>query len=626
MTEIEGEEAGNASIFKATYALLHVLLNQIKSNDELRMKLNELTKGVILQLSATFGYSDDIFVNLRKEALESAQSVIDELNEEFGRQSPACQVDQHVERVTRKRQRDASETPFFRRNRLDLSGQQQRARDPVRDNFEDRFVNDSVDSPMRGDIVPRRFNPNPAEVENPRQYVEEESLGGSTRQSDCNCSGRVIVEDRFGVATGVMPDRASITKVGGAIESVRDESSTAPHSEVSSVSLQPANDAMALRIAKSELFYVENDFRKNGCGACNPPLLPFMVKTIDYVMSGNQRKILLFLGPMDKLIKAKVFCAKVKAMHCEQKATKVLEAAPVSLLDRDLTVGECLHQLGKKVSDTLDACGDWTTLKDAIGRRNADLDKSIDSEKYCVIGNTLKNRVTLYLNLCIVVTVMSELRLCEFCNPNVVEDMMELCTKVIGSNVANDFEKMTVESLLKVLVPALNSGDETLAAAALRIIITIVGQMKVGGAIVRSKFCAAQRMRLDNNGLSEDEGRNDYCGGVGSTQSKRRSDMLHLWFCIFVGRQIEAEFQPGFFARHGSFARTLLRESWRNFRYGKCSQLLNEEFFTNLSSSTMDKTDIVQYMEKMVQRSANDQIHIIISDNKQLKALQLLCA
>ena len=83
--------------------------------------------------------------------------------------------------------------------------------------------------------------------------------------------------------------------------------------------------------------------------------------------------------------------------------------------------------------------------------------------------------------------------------------------------------------------------------------------------VVRSKFDAAQQMRLDGKGRSE--GR-DFCGS--KAQSAQRSDMLNLLFILSLGPQIQNEFRPGFFDLRGSFNQTVLRGSWNDIER-KCN-------------------------------------------------------
>jgi len=630
-------------------------MKSIDRQKEARDKISRLISKIIIEMNRTFGFTPDVSSDLQSRSTERASEVIQDLLEEFG---SINHLEQDVCTTSKKRQRTdtdkdtvraasdiSTETPV---EQYDNASALEQDNGEAEDCWGDDLVNNAVFSPMA--------KVNPMEIENGRQtFVEGEELEDAVysapapeRDNDCDLDNHPARFDQRQRTEGFTPS-TSAEKFNGngkaspefftpsqdnadrsaenALPTERNrggrnsEVSISSASSSSSFSSAVAKSTYATAAAKRELDSMQNDFEENGIAAGNPSV-PHAVRIIieNLITSGNLSGVLEYAVPMLKLLQAKAKCSKEYAMHKQQSANRLLLTTVPVIWDK-ISCGEVLCRLveTKSYEDIPSESENWIRTAFAIKRHNDDLDERIKPEKYCAVSRLLKNLLIIYFNLCLTINAMSLLRLCEFCDHNLLRDAHELRKEVLP-NTRVPTNAMTANQFSDdVLAAALASEDKSLVATAVHVACMMRQQMT--DEIVRPKFDAAQQMRLDGKGSCE--GRN-FCGGASKAQSTRRSDMLNLLFSILLGRQIQAEFRPGFFDLHGSFVHTILRGSWRDIE-DKCNLLPKKEFFTGLFSFHYDKNKAMADMEQLIQRTADDRMAIVIFDEEQLQCLKKIC-
>eukprot|EP00984_Skeletonema_dohrnii_P033710 scaffold31182_cov72-Skeletonema_dohrnii-CCMP3373.AAC.1 len=648
-------------LYQAVITMLKTLnsaeMKSIDRHEEAREKIDGWIETCIAEMTLSFGFNPDVSSDLRIKSDEKSRETVQDLLEEFG---TINHLEQEVYTTSKKRRRNDKDTV---RAASDIStetlvDQYDNASALEQDNgeeedcWEDGLVNKSVFSPMA--------KVNPMEIENRTQtIVEDEELEDAIysaqvpeRENDCDLSNPPTRFDQRQRTEGFTPSTSaekfngngkaspefftpSQDNADGSTENAlpterhagerNSEMTISSASSSSSFSSSfPSAAAMSTRAttaAKRELDIMQNDFKKNGIAAGNPSV-PHAVRIIieNLITSGNMSGVLEYAVPMLKLLQAKAKCSKEYAMHKQQSANRLLLTTVPVIWDK-ISCGEVLCRLveTKSYEDIPSESENWIRIEFAIKRHNDDLDERIKPEKYCAVSRLLKNLLIIYFNLCLTINAMSLLRLCEFCDHNLLRDAHELRKEVLP-NTRVPTNAMTANQFSDdVLAAALASEDKSVVATAVHVACMMRQQMT--DEIVRPKFDAAQQMRLDGKGSCE--GRN-FCGGTNKAQSTRRSDMLNLLFSILLGRQIQAEFRPGFFDLHGSFVHTILRGSWRDIE-DKCNLLPKKEFFTGLFSFNYEKNKAITDMEQLIQRTADERMAIVVYDEEQLQCLKQIC-
>eukprot|EP00985_Skeletonema_marinoi_P031995 scaffold37987_cov259-Skeletonema_marinoi.AAC.1 len=663
--EVDIDAQKGSFLYQSVLTLLFTLnsaeMKSIDRQEEAREKINHLIDSIIIEMGISFGFTPDVSSDLQSRSTERASEVIQDLLEEFGFIN---HLEQEIYTTSKKRRRIvkdtvhaasdiSTETPVDQYDNASALEQNN-----GEDCWEDDLVNESVFSPMA--------KVNPMEIENRRQtFVEDEKLEYAVysaqvpdRDNDCDLDNHPARFDQRQPTEGFEPAARIISTPSTSAEKCNGNGKASPEfftpsqdndnadgstenalpterhaggrnsemtissaSSSSSFSSAAAMSTYSTAAAKRELDSMQNDFKKNGIAAGNP-LVPQAVRIIieNLITSGNLSGVLEYAVPMLNFLQAKATCSKEYAMHKQQSANRLLLTTVPVIWDK-ISCGEVLCQLveTKSYEDIPSESENWTRIAFAIKRHNVDLDERIKTEKYCVVSRLLKNLLIIYFNLCLTINAMSFLRLGEFCDRNLLRDAHELRKEVLP-NTGVPTNAMTARQFSDdVLAAALVSEDESLVATAVHVACMMRQQMT--DEIVRPKFDAAQQMRLDGKGSCE--GRN-FCGGANKAQSTRRSDMLNLLFSILLGRQIQAEFRPGFFDLHGSFVHTILRGSWRDIE-DKCNLLPKKEFFTGLFSFNYDKNKAITDMEQLIQRTADDRMAIVIFDEEQLQCLKKIC-
>eukprot|EP00969_Alexandrium_andersonii_P229664 10142798-Alexandrium_andersonii.AAC.1 len=132
----------------------------------------------------------------------------------------------------------------------------------------------------------------------------------------------------------------------------------------------------------------------------------------------------------------------------------------------------------------------------------------------------------------------------------------------------------------------------------------------------------AQQFRI--NGRGETKEGEDYCGSDSKTHSTNRASMITLVMNLSLSRQIEAEFEDGFFEQYGSFNRTFLSGAWRDVSR-RCNLFVKEDYFVSIFSrsnnNSKEKEKARDKMKELIKKKNlnPDRIAIVVYDTEQME-------
>lgn len=365
-----------------------------------------------------------------------------------------------------------------------------------------------------------------------------------------------------------------------------------------------------------EVDIMSTQFQQSGSAAGDPLVFLGVRDNIaDSFLNGNLDDVTNYMGSIIQVIHAKSACADARIRHLQQSSKRISLTFPK--LSGNLSLGEILQRINiANDNEYLVTSTEWDEFNAAIARRNKDLEKSIQVEKYCNMSRSAKTQLIVIMHICVTIKAMSLLRLFMFCDDELLEEVRKLREKMqTGENCS---EMSMKDFTQKTLIPAINSSNNEVVVTALR--ITCKMREAITDAKARPVFVEAQQTRADGRGNTEGS---DYCGAESDLSSRLRLAMLNLFFSLVLARRIEDEFERHFFSEHGGFIRTMLRGSWRDVEH-YCHVFPKKEFFTSLGYKN-DKTTVTRRMKILKEkRNVDGGMPVVIFEQEQMDCLQNL--
>eukprot|EP00984_Skeletonema_dohrnii_P019903 scaffold9614_cov91-Skeletonema_dohrnii-CCMP3373.AAC.1 len=362
------------------------------------------------------------------------------------------------------------------------------------------------------------------------------------------------------------------------------------------------------------------------------------------------------------IIQAKASSAEQFAAHVTSNAKKLRR-----LVSSSINFGTLLSAFEEEDHDKHTASAEcdaaWIRTKGAIYRskrrdkhsaehgviESSDLESlnQKDLNEYCGVSQQLKNLCNVYGRICLAIIAMSLLKLRDL-DPQMeegqsnderrwIDEAKELYFAVVSkglleSNGVFNPDVISVKDFFEtVFLRALASADRSLVASAVKTMISMKKSMlsttksqrdiRVRESI-REKFMQAQQFRI--NGRGETLGGEDYCGSDSKTHSTNRASMITLVMNLSLSRQIEAEFEAGFFEQYGSFNRTFLSGAWRDVSR-RCNLFVKEDYFVSIFSrsnnNSKEKEKARDKMKELIKKKNlnPDTLAIVVYDTEQME-------